>query len=1401
MASAKAPVWPGPQLIVPMTVEALLTGNLDIAAGNTWASTQYNYQSLFQGGVAEPVPFTPATSGPAPGAHVLWTLPYALRNGGTLTDDGQTQFPAAPNRWLVLRIEYPLIPPGAPGTVPQVPAPKLVASVVWSDSLATLPQDPSGVSQYPDPVNMTSLNVFQLGQTSTLADWDGPPGPATPFLRAIGPGTVSWAVTYDNVRNVFSLYDALPEPANGQSIFTYSVVGWYADPGSDPLSSLPTDSAVNWQAMLEQQFNWTVDDVATAESDWSAWQAAYGMDGGTPTVAPPLVDFITGWKKWQTANGAAAAQPPLPTKLLCYGSVMNLVWMGQNQTYGLGAPDVTVAKPAVAIGNTPTECIAAWMAKVVYDEYGYSDPDALLKIELALEAFQKGILNDLETDPVSVEDRLHASDFAGAYGGTEWIVVRPEAQGTPGDHKPVMAGEYGGQQTIPLDAQQTALLTQLNSQQTMLDGLHAQLGSLRWELYAAFLKWVYYAGGDEATLNAICAALSVLQTEITVVLDAISTQKSQVEATSAALQAALGSTGSVAGASTPKFVLKQVALPGYAAPNDPVIMIGGLQQSTKFAAPGTFDAGDQDLLVTRSTGQSIVGLTVSNSGGGAATPVTLTATDLLAAITLPAGNSAGLAIPKEAADLWVETLLLDPSCAPFLTQLYFNRLKVTPTVAQANAVAEAIETQQTQPYGGATALGLDYTTIAAAVGFQGTPPSPPAIEYRPFLAPPPPPFSGTAPGKSRQPWTPIYMDWSVRWFPTSNWDDWSLDEIDYAWNGNAVPAAASAIPFVGRTEINASSSQGVVAKLETFVADDPNFQGLDVFQKTALTQVAAQLKTADIVTQSIAGFTEQLLTRLSAMVPPLEALPADRQCDCSSGQAGSGQPVDAKAIVALLGKTFRTAYQPIYQSDNPPFFPLRAGHLQIQDLWIVDAFGQILRGKNTNLGPNPLPDPIRSTNLIAASPNLSSSQLASFAQLNPRLSQPARVRLRFLSGSDDTIPTNSSDATSPICGWVMANHLDSSLMVFEADGTNKGALINVLGDPTTSNPTGAGVRWDAVAGSDAPLGAPPDLVNPHLQSFVTTLLNRALTDGNVLYDLLGAIDATLWKTDPFGQRYGNLSILLGRPLAIVRADVALQLDGAPAYCQAPAGTGKYYVDTSSGTPVFRPIPVPFQSTRFQLRIGDIEVGNNGVLGYFLNDDYNTFYTAYGSPAGNTNELLRALATRGNVGDALARMASASRALDSNYVVNNFVIPLQPQTAITPPSAANPVPSTGTYTTEKLTVIMDSSGVVGAYSGSLPSVSLALPPGPVTSALSEMDVTFRVGPVLMDPAKIKMPLPAEINGNWAWLARTDVTNWDSGQDIGPADAAANLSTDPLALREGWLTLSGAVKVSKRNTTKS
>jgi hypothetical protein len=1311
----RMPVWPGSRVLVPMATDILLVGKPDQVT--TYASTKNSYFDLYMNpGAILPPPFTTSTLDV--GAHIMWSLPHSLRSGSQNSQQEHVDFRLVPNRWLVTRFKY-----ASSGGDGELAPPEVTAMVVQSDTLYNIQSNPSAYNQYPYPQD-SGFPLRGIGTADELSQWNGQAGPDTPFLQAVGPGALSWSVAYDNIKNVFSLYDDFGEVAEEASIYTYSVVGWYATPGDDVLSSLPVSGNAEWLAALEQGFGWTVGAspaaVEDAVSAWKAWQKAHGLEGDFDPAKLDLPeqakDAIIAWHDWQQANGITEVPPDLPSKLLCHSMVATVNWQGSGHAYGTGVPGGYADFPAVAVGNSATEAISVYMASRAASELG-EDPSFIPEIERALSAFQKDLLFDLANKEVNkVETRLHNDEFESAFSGQQWFVVRPES--TDEDIQAT-----GGQQTIPLDPKNTATLTALNTLQDEVNALGATIASQREELFLLSLKKLQLTRhSDPDIVKKVEDSLSAIKAALTANLAAQGEKSTQVESDSSAFQTTLGT----------EYVLKAVDLSPYAYPNDPVVMLAGGKLDTKLNAPGQYN--EDPLLFVRTTGQTVTGLDVSYtpSEGNAGPEETIGADELLASggVVLPAWN----AIPKEVMDLWVEALLLDVSNAGLIAMLYFNKAGITPTAADIAALTTKIQKQQTAIWNGAEQLGVHPQSLAEVAGVNGVLPSEVAVAYR-----------------KEQPWTPIYLDWKISWFPTAQdpndvLNDWSLGDIDFSYTGTSIPKPPDVLIYEGRTTLNTKTAQNIQSKFATFESD-PNYNNLPDFIITNLTKVANDIKEIDIVTQSMGGLGKQLVTEITAMNTF-----TDENAD-------------------LIGNS-NALFRPVVgsESSSGPFFPLRSGHFQVLDLWLVDSFGQIWRGKDPAFGEDsPLSNVYWSEALTTPA---AIDKAETYGQLVPRFQQEVRPDPVFLQSDNDDIHSNSADQTSPICGWVMSNHLDSSLMVFDAAGNNLGAVIKVQRQQEngTTSPQFS-IRWDAVPGSNTPLGARPKLPNAHLQGFILDLLATAPQGAEAYDELMASIDTTLWSMDAFPVQEGNLSIMLGRPLAVVRAEVGLKASGMPVYNQSWPDTGEYYNHEGSYTPT----DPPYVSVPFPVRVGDSVAQNNGVLGYFANDEYDKFYSVYGSH-NQTEVFKQLLANKGGArvdANGLLKAAAQSVSLTSGYVVEDHLLQIAQSDA--------PV---------KLTVIMDSIGDMPVISGSLPTRELTLPHGPVSRALKNFTATFRAGPLLLDPNKIKMPVPAEVRGNWGWMARKDITSWNPNVEVENYTPVATLENDIPTLTEGWMTLSGA-----------
>ncbi len=438
----------------------------------------------------------------------------------------------------------------------------------------------------------------------------------------------------------------------------------------------------------------------------------------------------------------------------------------------------------------------------------------------------------------------------------------------------------------------------------------------------------------------------------------------------------------------------------------------------------------------------------------------------------------------------------------------------------------------------------------------------------------------------------------------------------------------------------------------------------------------------------------------------------------------------------------------------------RAGHLRIRKMRVVDVFGRFIYLIKRDLSDDT--QPLTADEELVANDNLQVKQTpdvastwndAGLIKLSPRLTQPARVNLRLVAADDDHMP--HSDAQPAICGWLMADHLDEALELYAADGSNLGQIQRM--------PYSFGVEWRNSPTQNSTIGM-PQLPNAHLQGFASGLLQHGMqddqaprSDETALSALLRCIDSTMWTEDPLGRENSQkVAALMGHPLAVVRATLHIET-------LAPK---------VNATPVFR------------VRVGDLRQIHDGVIGYFINDDYTQFYPVHEDLASikkrperhtgfNTliSEVQGEVTSLGNTQSG--ESSTVARPIDHPYI--------NPSDRLTVA-----VTDRGdTSQAVKLTLIVDPRGSIHVTSGILPRIRVDLPAPQVEAALSRMQVAFRFGPLLVDPERAQMPLPEDIQGGWQWVQRQGLTAWQT-DDVLPAVDEAHLAR-PAESTEGWLRL--------------
>jgi len=279
------------------------------------------------------------------------------------------------------------------------------------------------------------------------------------------------------------------------------------------------------------------------------------------------------------------------------------------------------------------------------------------------------------------------------------------------------------------------------------------------------------------------------------------------------------------------------------------------------------------------------------------------------------------------------------------------------------------------------------------------------------------------------------------------------------------------------------------------------------------------------------------------------------------------------------------------------------------------------------------------------------------------------------------------------------------------------------------------------AAATAPRPTDADVPNRHLCGFVNGLLNLADATGrcqNAAFEDFLRLIAGIADSEPRHAQPQGLSVLVGRPFALARASLRLDLLGPPAVDQ---GWSELEAAARQG----------FTEVPFDVRLGDRRKGPDGLIGYFRSDDYSLI------------DLAQDLApSAGDGGHAYFR---AGRAVS---VTSN-------------PDAPAAL----------LTLLLDPRFGVHIASGILPSKVIDLPSDLVSDTLTRLEVPFLVAPVLGErraDGVPNIPLPTGMPGSWLWTSRPAPNAAAADPVELKAETAPTRSLfNTMAVFEGWLAL--------------
>ncbi|RXS68572.1 hypothetical protein EST54_08285 [Streptomyces sioyaensis] len=567
----------------------------------------------------------------------------------------------------------------------------------------------------------------------------------------------------------------------------------------------------------------------------------------------------------------------------------------------------------------------------------------------------------------------------------------------------------------------------------------------------------------------------------------------------------------------------------------------------------------------------------------------------------------------------------------------------------------------------------------------------------------------------RMPWQPLYLLWKAEYFPLpfreGDTDHWAfIERSRYQWQGTGEPGTPLVVS--GRQLLAPTAGHALDGDLDGYARLRTGLPA------DTMRRLRAGARERDLLSQTLDGFGAALAQR-----QPLAGLQPAGDTAALIGN-GDYPPPDPGGLPASDW------------DEWPPstFQELRAGQLAFLDLAVVDRFGRAVNliGDPSHFRPE------MSRTMRPAHP-VSGYDSDRLVELGPRLLQPARLRFDFLSATADD-EADLNPGANPVCAWLLHNRLDESLVVYAPDGAALGELRVTLNDSGQHE-----VSWSPLPGSDV-----ADFDQLRARSRHTyDLLNAVRSRGPQTFDAFrDTVDRTLETIDPDGPADPGLGFFLGRPLALVRTRLTMDLRG-------PLRTDV------SWQALFDPPEPELPDYPWAIRLGEAAQADDGLVGYVLDDDYDHFETVI-DPAGGSGGYLRPIG-------------------DNPSLHLNF----------------------GDHRTAVATVLLDPRAAVHATTDILATKRVFVPQEFTDQAIARMSVNFRTGPLLAATTGLRgaedevvetvlMPTPAGVVGNWTWTEKRG----DAWEKL------PILSQDqydlPLAepeLRSGFLTLDDAAAHSR------
>jgi hypothetical protein len=339
---------------------------------------------------------------------------------------------------------------------------------------------------------------------------------------------------------------------------------------------------------------------------------------------------------------------------------------------------------------------------------------------------------------------------------------------------------------------------------------------------------------------------------------------------------------------------------------------------------------------------------------------------------------------------------------------------------------------------------------------------------------------------------------------------------------------------------------------------------------------------------------------------------------------------------------------------------------------------------------------------------------------------------------------------NPVAGFLLPDHLDESLELFDGSGNPVGELFH--------EPIGGRVVWEIAPGRPGPPDAGPQFGlsagQVPLGWFATGLVAADVKDRNspapstesALSAALRAIDTTLWTVDTFaGLGSEHVAGLVGRPIAVVRAHLWLELQPEDLLDLSDASRAEER----------RAAETALAAEAFPVRLGELTRTDDGLLGFFVDDDFEHLHLVDRVVAA----LAKPLGPEGHLSEGPAP-------IEHRYLVKEDTITVHFGQRLT------------------LTLLLHPAGRVHLTSGVLPRKALELAREWVAPGLARLSPSLRTGPLLIEPDQVRLPKVSVFGAKQVFTRRDTPATWRD-DPILAATQTALLPDGPTSVQEGYI----------------